>query len=134
MKKLWYLETVGIQNKGNDVHEALKDEISINGERYVVGLPYKEGHKQLPSNYYNSLKRLKGQIHKLQQDPDTLIEYDRVIKDQLEKSIFEPVCDLEKEGKLFYLPHHSIIRKEAKATKLRVVYDASAKERGKMYS
>ena len=131
VKKLWDLETVGIQNKGNDVHEALKDEISFNGERYVVGLPWKEGHKQLPSNYYNSLKRLKGQIHKLQQDPDTLIEYDRVIKDQLEKSIIEPVCDLEEEGKLFYLPHHPVIRKEAKTTKLRVVYDASAKEGGR---
>ena len=41
VKKLWDLETVGIQNKGNDVHEALKDEISFNSERYVVGLPWK---------------------------------------------------------------------------------------------
>ena len=66
VKKLWDLETVGVQDKGTDVHEALKDEISFNGERYIVGFPWKDGHKQLPSNYYNSLKRLKGQIHKLQ--------------------------------------------------------------------
>ena len=60
------------------------------------------------------MKRLKGQIQKWQQDPDTLIEYDRAIKDQLEKSIIEPVCDLEEEGKLFDLPHHPGIKKEEK--------------------
>lgn len=131
VKKLWDYETAGIQHEETDVHEALKDEISFNSERYTVNLPWKEGHERLPSNYYNSLKRLKGQIRKLQQDPDTLIEYDRVIKDQLEKGIIEPVCNLEEEGKLFYLPHHPVIRREAKTTKLRVVYDASAKEGGK---
>ena len=67
----------------------------------------------------------------MQQDPDTLIEYDRVIKDQLDKGIIEPVCDLEEEGKLFYLPHNPVIRRDAKTTKLRVVYDASAKDAGK---
>ena len=43
VKKIWDLETVGVQDKGTDVHEALKDEISFNGERYIVALPWKEG-------------------------------------------------------------------------------------------
>ena len=70
-------------------------------------------------------------VCRLQQEPEILEEYDRVIKEQLEKGIIEPVCDLESEGKLYYLPHHPVIRKDAKTTTLTVVYDASAKPGGK---
>ena len=127
VQKLWDLETLGNREE-NEVHEALKDGISFNGERYEVRLPWKESHEPLPINYRNSFKRLKGQIERLKNDPDVLKAYDAVIKEQAALGIVERVPELETPEKIHYLPHHAVIRKEAKTTKLRVVYDASSKE------
>lgn len=127
VRKLWDLETLGIREE-NEIHEALRDGISFNGERYEVSLPWKEGHGPLPNNYRNSLKRLNGQIEKLQNDPDVLKAYDAVIKEQAALGIVERVPELETAERIHYLPHHAVIRKDAKTTRLRVVYDTSSKE------
>ena len=96
--------------------------------RYSVKLPWKEGHSALPSNYNISLKRLKGQLGRLKKEPEILEEYDSVIKEQLEKGIIEPVIELERAEKIHYIPNHAVVRRDAKTTKVRVVYDASCKE------
>ena len=127
VRKLWDLETLGIREE-NEIHEGLKDGISFNGERYEVSLPWKEGHGPLPNNYRNSLKRPKGQIERLQNEPDVLRAYDAVIKEQAALGVVERVPELGTAEKIHYLPHHAVIRKDAKTTKLRVVYDASSKE------
>lgn len=128
--KLWDLETLGIRET-DCVHEALVDKISFDGARYSVGLPWKQGHEQLPTNYANSLARMKGQIGRLSKEPEMLREYDAIIKDQLKTGIVEKVCELEKADQVHYLPHQAVIRKDAKTTKVRIVYDASSKARKK---
>ena len=126
-RKLWDYETLGIR-EDDEVHEALKDAISFNGKRYEVSLPWKEGHGPLPSNYQNSLKRLKGQLKRLKDEPPVLNAYDAIIKEQEECGIIEKVTELESHEKIHYLPHHAVIRKDSKTTKVRIVYDASSKE------
>ena len=126
-RKLWDFETLGIREE-NEVQKALKDAISFNGKRYEVGLPWKEGHAPLPSNYRNSFKRLKGQIERLKSVPENLNAYNAISKEQAEVGIIERVMELETPDKVHNLPHHEVIRNEAKTTKIRVVYDTSSKE------
>lgn len=64
-------------------------------DRYHVSLPWKEFHEPLPDNYSLSVKGLQGLLCRLRQDPEILKEYDRTIKDQLEKGIIEAVPDVE---------------------------------------
>ena len=124
--KLWDLETIGIR-ESNEVHEEFVD-ISFNGQRYSVKLPWKAGNDRLPSNYENSLSRMRSQVRKLRKEPGVLDEYDAVIKEQLATGIIERVAELEKEEKVHYIPHLAVIRREASTTKLRIVYDASSSE------
>ena len=127
LNQLWDFESIGI-TEGKDVHEEFQEQIEFKGDQYSVRLPWKEAKSLLPTNYNLSLARLKGQIKKLQKDEKTAKEYGKVIKEQLEEGIIEKVTD-ENESRegTHYLPHHPIIREQAKTTKLSVVFDASAK-------
>ena len=120
VKKLWDLETLVIREEKR-MHDPLFDNISFNGTRYSVQLSWKEGHKELPTNFAASQARLKSVLSRLRKDPEILREYDSVIKNQLEAGIIERVYELGQAGKVHYLPHQAVIRKEAETTKLRVV-------------
>ena len=87
---------------------------------------WKHGHEPLPSNKQGSLRRLGNLGKKLQRDPNLLARYDDVIQDRLATGIVERVTS-EPVGREFYIPHKPVIRESAESTKLRIVYDASAK-------
>ncbi len=127
--KLWDLETFGISPLQNEVYQEFSENITFDAGRYSVKLPWKEGHPELPTNYPTSLRRLKSQVARLEKEPEVLWEYAAIIKDQLETGVIERVVELEKAGKVHYLPHQAVIRKEATTTKVRIVYDASSKEK-----
>ena len=79
-----------------------------------------------------SRRRLMSLLQRLQGEPEVLKEYDAVIKDQLSRGIAEIVDkeDVGEIGKVHYIPHHGVIRRDKQTTKLRIVYDASAKSSG----
>ena len=89
---------------------------------------WKVGNTTLPTNYELSLSRMKGQVKRLKKQPEILAEYDSIIKQQLEAGVIERVPELDTAEKVHYLPHQAVIRQDAKTTKVRVVYDASAKD------
>ena len=71
-------------------------------------------------------------LKRLKQDPDILREYNAIIQQQLKAGIVEVVeskNDLSSD-RIHYLPHHAVFRRDKETSKLRVVYDVSAKEQG----
>ena len=68
-------------------------------------------------------------LKKLKRQPDLYQDYNAVIKDYLNQGIVERVAgDTMPHGKVFYIPHKAVVREQAESTKLRVVFDASARE------
>ena len=67
-------------------------------------------------------------MRRLKDNPDILKTYDAIIREQDENGIIERVAELDAADRVHYLPHHTIICKDAKTTKVRIVYDASSKE------
>ena len=73
--------------------------------------------------------RLESQLKRLKLKPD-LFNHQSVIKDQLNAGVLEKVVDKEdplKQGSVHYIPHREVLRQDRQTTKLRIVYDASAK-------
>ena len=73
-------------------------------------------------------RRLSAQLRRLKKEPEILKKYDVVIKDQIKQGIIEEVPDHPTGERIHFLPHHPVIRENAESTKVRVVYDGSAKK------
>ena len=93
-------------------------------------LPFKENVSLVSDNYEMSQNRLNKLKRKLSQNRDNLTECYNAMKDQLNNGIIEKIEGPGNSGKVMYLPHQAVIRNNHSSTKLRVVFDASAKKVG----
>lgn len=128
LQAFWDLESLGIVGTEKTLYDDFLNTVTVRNGRYEVPLPWKETHKPLPDNFQLSQKRLKGLLHRLKQNPDVLKQYDSIIRDQIKGGIVEPVPGEDSSPNLcHYLPHHAVVRNDKATTKLRIVYDASAR-------
>ena len=128
IKAFWELESFGIAASDHSACNDFKSSIQFVAGRYAVQLPWKEAHPALPDNYQLCLKRLRGLLKRLKQD---LCEYDSTIKKQIQQGIVESVDPSEEDpSQVHYLPHHAVMKQDRETTKVRIVYDASARSNG----
>ena len=133
LERFWETESIGIRETKEDVSPPKEEFVSVkhDGERYEIELPWKNDCLPIPDNYNLCYNRLKSMHYKLSKTPEVLKEYDDIIQEQLKSGIIEKLPNPEvetrnKEG-VHYLPHHAVIRQNRETTKLRIVYDGSAK-------
>ena len=130
LKQFWETESMGIKEVSEITksHDGFNDQVRFNGQRYEVPLPWRDNHPAISSDYELCVNRLKSLQRKLLKEPELIREYNQIIEEQLSKGIVEKVAaeDNEKEN-VHYLPHHAVIRRDRETTKLRIVYDGSAK-------
>ncbi|XP_043498680.1 uncharacterized protein LOC122521983 [Polistes fuscatus] len=132
---LWSLDILGIrdpiENKShieneNEIKASLLKTVVINEEgRYEVGLPWKENHPPLRDNKEIAHRHLQSAIKKLK-DQGLYQEYDVVFNDWLNEGIIEQLPIEEEKNWGHYLPHRGVL-KESSTTRLRPVFNASAR-------
>ena len=129
LARFWSLESIGIARNELSLYETFQDEIEFVNGRYQVRLPWKQEHPMLPDNYTLCKRRLQTTLAKLKANPPLMEEYKKIMKEQEERGIIEKVEPTNEAlvGKVAYLPHHPVIRSDKQTTKVRMVYDASAK-------
>ena len=127
LKTFWRHEAMGLSEltESDTSHQQNKEfQIEFNGMRYEVRLPWDSdfANELLPNNYELCDKRLRSLFAKLKGKPELLQEYDAIFQEQLTTGIIERVSEgQEKPGKIHYLCHHGVIRKDHDTTKLRIV-------------
>ena len=132
-EKLCNLDVLGVQDISktheDTVHTNFKERLKQSDKGwYETGLMWKQSKENLQNNETGSLRRLQNLIVKLQKSPDLLETYDNIISNQLKEGIVEKV-DKKMPPNIpeFYLPHKPVVRENAESTKVRIVYDASAR-------
>ncbi|XP_076247808.1 uncharacterized protein LOC143187480 [Calliopsis andreniformis] len=93
--------------------------------RYIVALPFDGKKTQIGKSRSRALNRLLFVGRKFNRNPELKCEYSKIIKEYLELGHLSEVEPRDSEG--FYLFHHAVIKPKSTTTKVRVVFDGSAK-------
>ena len=131
LSKFWDVENIDELNE-DDVMSRFEKDIVFNGKRYVTKLPFKEENEVIPDNYSLCVRRLDSLQKRLRTKPELFKEYDEIFQQYKKDGIIEQVEDdeISECGKVHYLPHRPVVRHDKETTKVRVVFDASAKTEG----
>ncbi|XP_073962937.1 uncharacterized protein [Choristoneura fumiferana] len=136
LSELWDLETLGIRDPAevasktksdSIIMDQFRNSIKINNEgRYEVDLPWKPNHGELLDNKQLAERRLMSTTQRLLK----LNEFDnycQVFEDWLKEGVIEEVNDTARPK--HYLSHHAVIKSSSLTTRVRPVFDASARDR-----
>ncbi|XP_045541516.1 uncharacterized protein LOC123723018 [Papilio machaon] len=136
LKRFWELEAeptnsessiLSLEEQACEDYFAATTRRDENG-RYIVKLPFRSS--KTPCNTKEiALKRLYSLERKLSKNSELKSQYTSVINDYLSQGHMEEITNEIEKNKIgaVYLPHHGVIRENKSTTKLRVVFDASAK-------
>ena len=131
VKSFWELESIGISpDKEDSVLTRFENDLRQVEGRYEVTLPWKSGARErLLDNQKLARYRLDSLRRRLERDPPLKLRYDAAIQEMCDTSIVEevPVDEMACEHPVFYMPHRPVVRESAVSTKVRPVFDASAK-------
>ena len=127
VENFWNLDTLGIVNNEKSVYYINEEKLKVVDGRYEVSLPFKNYHPIIGDNYSHCAKRLKSMKGKLNKSPLLLKRYNDIIMSQCREGIVDDKIDIPEVGKIAYLPHRAVINEGKSSTKIRIVYDASAK-------
>lgn len=97
--------------------------------RYTVRLPFKE-ITTFPGSYSIALRRLHSLERKLNNNAELKIEYSHVIQEYLDLGHMSLIDSVDTSDG-YYMPHHAVIKPSSETTKVRVVFDASAKSQNR---
>nr|CAD2186287.1 unnamed protein product [Meloidogyne enterolobii] len=133
IKSWWDLQSIGItenpeENEDETAQELFDKSIRQVDGRYRVKWLWKDEIPDLPTNFGIAYKCLESLLNRLQNDQglENLKRIDKTIKDQLNLGIIEE--SFKSKGELeHYLPHRPVFKDE----KIREVYNASARTRGR---
>lgn len=133
LMNFWKLEEVSEKTKFT-MNERLVEEHFIsthkrdmNG-RFIVTLPKKVNPESLGDSRITAIKRFISLENRLKANVNLRKQYVQFMKEYQELGHMEKITESElKKGPIYFLPHHAVVKEASVTTKVRVVFDASAK-------
>ncbi len=143
LREMLDLEYVGITEPKFEKQLSAREEFAVNyleknlvyldsQKRFQVKLPFDPDLPPLEDNFKAALKRLESLKLTLDHSSTKRELYSAAMQKYFDNCHAEKVNSKdEKAAEIFYLPHHGVLKKtaEGKHTKIRIVFDCSAKDR-----
>jgi len=114
-----------IDNHNDLVSKFIRD-IRYSGDRYEIKFPWLNETSHLSSYKQQALARLTQTTRKLTRSK-LVQEYDAILMDYKAKNIIEE-CHDQPIDSVRYIPHHPVVKQTRETTKIRIVFDASARD------
>ena len=132
LTKFWEISKIPEESdKNDDIITDFQKTIRFNEAtgRYNVGLPWKQNKQDLPTNFILSKRRLNSLLKSLnKKDPGLIEKYNGQLLEQVNLGFIEKVRNINlHEDILHYIPHFPVFKTDSATTKVRIVYDASAR-------
>ena len=134
LKQFWELEEVPEAKRYSDEEIAcekhFKETTYIEDNRFHVGMPFKPDSSPLGDTFTQAKRRFLNLEKRLDSNPNLKKGYTEFIHEFIDLNHLEPVPDNEiakPDHQLNFLPHHCVHKEDSTTTKLRVVFDGSAK-------
>ena len=131
ISKFWEVEEVNtIDNKStenSDIESHFK-KFTFRDEtgRFVVALPFKKSPDCLGDSRSQAYNQLLSLQRKFKKNPELYREYNSVITEYINRGYIKKV-HYPNDNPCFYLPHHAVLKETSATTKVRVVFNGSAK-------
>ncbi|XP_074026866.1 uncharacterized protein [Leptinotarsa decemlineata] len=135
IERFWKLEEISDHAKFSqeeiDCEKEFTESLQFESGHYVVKLPVKENIDFLGDSQELARKRFYKLEQKLAKNPEMKKQYINFMREYESLGHMEKIPDSELEHKklsqIYYLPHHGVIKDNSLTTKVRVVFDGSAK-------
>ena len=130
-EKMCSIEVLGLTDTDSRPEDRLHENFKESLQRLVDGtystrLPWKVDHTELPTYRTLAVARLHSTTRRLER-LQKLEEYHEVMEAQIKDGILESIPE-EPSGKIVhYVPHQPVIREDTESTKMRTVYNYSAR-------
>ncbi|XP_066600988.1 uncharacterized protein [Prorops nasuta] len=132
MKSFWEVEEVSyskhlskeeMECENHFIKTVARDKTS----RYIVRLPFKQKCENFIGSRDIAVERLKSLERRFKSNETLEKEYTRIFDEYLKLGHMSMLNDENDQG--YYLTHHSVLKESSRTTKLRIVFDASAKDK-----
>ena len=131
LQKFWELETFEVQKHRTkeeaDCEQYFKNTTTRdeNG-RFIVTIPFKDSVEKLGESYNTAINRFNSLERRLDRNKALKEAYVSFMQEYEQLGHMQKVDD-SKQVQHYYMPHHCVQNVESETTKLRVVFDGSAK-------
>jgi hypothetical protein len=133
--KFWKIENAGVGSHEEQMlsseeihcenHFKANTSRDLDG-RFIIKLPIKNEKLDIGESKNLALKRFYNTERKFAKNPELKLEYSKFIQEYLQLKHMQLVKNLPDKNSI-YLPHHAVLKESSTTTRLRVVFDASAK-------
>ncbi|UYV69289.1 hypothetical protein LAZ67_6003135 [Cordylochernes scorpioides] len=140
LENLWKLDAIGVsdaevEKKTQSLQAEMEEHFAhtttrdIEG-RYEVALPLVQDKERIPSNRDLAENQQSSERRKLE-EVGNMNEYGQIFEEWMKQGIIEYAREDKLDG-VHYLPHRPVYKRNSQTSRIRPVFNASARKRGKL--
>jgi len=132
LEKFWKLEEISpeisIPTEQAKIEQHFIENVQrLENGRFSVALPKKDSFHSLGQSHFQALKRFHSLEKRFESNPELKEQYTAFMEEYQELGHMSPAPPAQPDEKCYHIPHHPVFKPDSTTTKMRVVFDASAK-------